>query len=462
MKRIFTIAAALLMTASVWAQAPQKMSYQAVVRNATNDLVTSTTVGVKISILQGSSSGTEEYVETQTAMTNDNGLVSLKIGDGNVVSGDISTIDWANGPYYIKTETDPTGGTSYTISGTTELLSVPYALHAETTGESSPWTENGSDIYYDDGDVSIGNGDLEVDGLVRTNANDANLIGYYRFGTTDARLYYYEAIDMMYIKGTSEFQVNANTILNDSAKVNGLLEVSENILADGEVIANANGSNTSSYFRFNNLGGPYMYYSTAFQDVSIVNALAGFRVSGDLNATGVKNFKIDHPADPENKYLYHAAIESDVPYNKYSGNITTDANGEAVVELPEYVQLVNKDFRYNLTVIGTFAQAIIGEEVSDNKFIIRTNQPNVKVSWELTGVRNDPYMKQNPYEAEVDKKEGEIGRYLSPELYNQPKEKGQDYQDPKEVEKESIRTDSNEGETLSEDENDILDKKVKQ
>lgn len=132
MKKIITICAVLLMTASVFAQAPEKMSYQAVVRDGSNALVSSTAVGMQISILQGSASGTAVYVETQTPTSNINGLVSLEIGSGTVVSGDFTTIDWVNGPYFIKTETDPTGGTSYSITGTSQLLSVPFALHAKT------------------------------------------------------------------------------------------------------------------------------------------------------------------------------------------------------------------------------------------------------------------------------------------------------------------------------------------
>ena len=112
------------------AQAPEKFSYQAVVRDGSNALVTSTDVGMQISILQGSANGVAVYMETQTPTTNANGLVSLEIGDGTVESGTFSTIDWANGPYFIKTETDPTGGTTYSIVGTSQLLSVPYALHA--------------------------------------------------------------------------------------------------------------------------------------------------------------------------------------------------------------------------------------------------------------------------------------------------------------------------------------------
>ena len=140
MKRIITIAAALLMTASVWAQAPEKMSYQAVVRDASNSLVTTQTVGMKISILQYVNFGAAVYVETQTPTSNANGLVSLEIGGGSatVITGTFNTIDWSDGPYFIKTETDPTGGATYTITGTNQLMSVPYALYAKTSGSSTP------------------------------------------------------------------------------------------------------------------------------------------------------------------------------------------------------------------------------------------------------------------------------------------------------------------------------------
>ena len=128
--KIYSIVAGLLLTASVWAQAPQKMSYQAVIRDNSSALITSTTVGMQISILQGSSTGTPVYVETQTPSTNANGLVSLEIGAGTIVTGTFAGINWATGPYFIKTETDPTGGTAYSIAGTNELMSVPYALNA--------------------------------------------------------------------------------------------------------------------------------------------------------------------------------------------------------------------------------------------------------------------------------------------------------------------------------------------
>ncbi|EAZ94967.1 Legionella vir region protein [Flavobacteria bacterium BAL38] len=132
MKKLYTILVALLMTATTFAQAPEKMSYQAVVRVVSGALVSEQVIGMKISILQTTATGTAVYVETQMPTTNVNGLVTLEIGSGTAVSGDFTTIDWANDTYFIKTEIDPTGGTSYNITGTSQLLSVPYALHAKT------------------------------------------------------------------------------------------------------------------------------------------------------------------------------------------------------------------------------------------------------------------------------------------------------------------------------------------
>jgi hypothetical protein len=120
----------LLLPEQLFSQAPQKMSYQAVIRNSNNTLITNSSVGMQISILQGSGNGPEAYVETHNTTTNANGLVSIEVGTGDVVLGNFALIDWSTGPYFIKSETDPLGGTNYTISGTNQLLSVPYALFA--------------------------------------------------------------------------------------------------------------------------------------------------------------------------------------------------------------------------------------------------------------------------------------------------------------------------------------------
>ena len=137
MKRLFTTLFILALTfVSVFAQAPQKMSYQAVVRNANNSLVANQNVSVRISILQGTATGSVVYMETQTVTTNTNGLMTLSIGEGIEVSGTFSGIDWADGPYFLKSEIDPDGGVSYAIESVQQLLSVPYALYANEAGNS--------------------------------------------------------------------------------------------------------------------------------------------------------------------------------------------------------------------------------------------------------------------------------------------------------------------------------------
>ena len=130
MKKLYSLITILLINMVAFAQAPQKMSYQAVIRNVSNALIDNQSVGMQISVLQGSDTGTPVYIETQTTTTNANGLVNIEIGTGTIVSGTFASIDWSTGTYYIKIETDPTGGTSYTINGTSQLLSVPYALYA--------------------------------------------------------------------------------------------------------------------------------------------------------------------------------------------------------------------------------------------------------------------------------------------------------------------------------------------
>lgn len=141
MKKIFTILAVVLLTTTVLAQSPEKMSYQAVIRNYNGELVVNQIIGMQISILKSSINGFPVYVETQITTSNENGLISIQIGSGTASIGAFNTIDWSNGPYFIKTEIDITGETNfnYTITGVSQLLSVPYALYAKkaetVTGE---------------------------------------------------------------------------------------------------------------------------------------------------------------------------------------------------------------------------------------------------------------------------------------------------------------------------------------
>jgi hypothetical protein len=159
-----------------------------------------------------------------------------------------------------------------------------------------------------------------------------------------------------------------------------------------------------------------------------MGGLAG-SFNGDVEVTGTLSkgggaFKIDHPLDPANKYLYHSFVESPDMKNIYDGNVTTDAVGEAVVVLPDWFEALNRDFRYQLTVLGQFAQAIIAEKIKDNRFKIRTSLPNVEVSWQVTGIRQDAFAERHRIPVEQVKPEKERGSYLHPEAFGQPAEKG--------------------------------------
>jgi len=625
----------------VRAEIPQKMSYQAIVRNATGELVKAKKINMRVSILQGSATGTPVYVETDTSTTNNNGLAHIQLGAGKVVSGIFSTIDWANGPYFIKTETDLAGGANYTLTGVSQFMSVPYAFHSKTveidnvndpdadpsneiqllskTGNTITLSKSSGSVSIDDADADPTNEiqSLSINGNslllsknggtvnipagadnwgTQTTTTDATLSGNGTtttplkiaqqaatkgqvlkwsgttwlpgnveesnnsgFGTGDSLVLkdsrgvirmvlnpntgtfkmmnndtvwysisvnspsekivknedgsftetkgdnsyetYFQKGDTKQLVNTYEQKVDENSGAVNSVLTtynnNQVIEktttniailglgyggevITEEFDSDGkkasETIKEVSGFNLSeqtitkrtfdksgnviSESKYENgnllyhksvdskgtfsfltnsegmslqgggvnkfvvtpsLDGSYYVglndgtknttgwnlYSDSYGNTYVCNSPTNFLdnvfIDKNLNVNGTKNFRIDYPNDPDNKYLVHASIESNEVLNKYSGKIITDKNGESIVTLPEYFTDVNIDFRYQLTVIGVFAQAIIFREIDNNQFIIKTDQPNVKVSWEVTARRNDQYMKENPFKAVIDK-----------------------------------------------------------
>jgi len=140
------------------------------------------------------------------------------------------------------------------------------------------------------------------------------------------------------------------------------------------------------------------------------------RVTGFLQKAG-GGFTVDHPMDPANKYLSHSFVESPEMLNVYSGTVTTNRDGVARVRLPAYFEALNREFRYQLTVIGQFARAVVSEEIKRNEFAIRTDPGRVKVCWQVTGVRKDAWAEANRVPVEETKTKKERGRYLHPELF---------------------------------------------
>ena len=176
MKKVFILSAAVLLTASVVAQSPEKMSYQAVIKDAANKLVVNQTIGIQISILQGSVTGLPVYVEQHLQSTNSNGLLSLEIGTGTALTGEFLSIDWANGPYFLKTETDLTGGTDYAVTGISQFLSVPYALHAKTAETLAGGLTESDPLYAASPAANVTAGDIvNLDNLSGINTGDQDL-----------------------------------------------------------------------------------------------------------------------------------------------------------------------------------------------------------------------------------------------------------------------------------------------
>ena len=172
-----------------------------------------------------------------------------------------------------------------------------------------------------------------------------------------------------------------------------------------------------------------------------VPGLAG-KFNGDVQVTGVLSkgggsFKIDHPLDPENRYLYHSFVESPDMMNIYNGLVSLGGNGEAVVEMPEWFGALNRDFRYLLTAVGAPMPGLyIADEIANNRFKISGGVAGMKVSWQVTGVRQDAWANKNRIKVEEDKSETERGHYLHPEAFNKAEERGVEWANQPELMRE--------------------------
>ncbi len=235
----------------------------------------------------------------------------------------------------------------------------------------------------------------------------------------------------------------SNTFLGDFAGLENTNGANNTFVGNGAGITNVTGDYNTALGKSSSASSAGLNFSTAIGAEAIVNnsdtivlgKVSGqyvgvnrpadtVRIPGNLIVSGSiskgsGSFRIDHPLDPANKYLYHSFVESPDMMNVYNGNAVTNENGEAEIVLPDYFEALNRDFRYQLTVIGQFAQVIVLAEVKDNRFRIKTDKPAVKVSWQVTGIRRDPFAEKNRIQTEVEKPENERGNYLHPELYEQ-------------------------------------------
>lgn len=453
LRNLFYAAVCVMFSSTAIAQ-PQKFNYQGVARMANGAPIAAQAIGMRISILDGSAIGTPVYVETHNATTNQFGLYNVAIGGGTVQSGNMSSIAWGTGDKYVKVEIDPAGGSSYTDLGAAQLLSVPYALYSATgvPGPAGPQGAQGPAGPAGSANISGTTNYLVKFTNTTTGGNSSVFDNNGKVGigsTTPKSLFYVQgsAGDTVNI-GSDQFDQHSIVALSSTSSTtritNTILGNASNSSAENHgVTGYANGSNSATYnvglfgvgIASSNAGniGVYGYagggtFNTAIYGNAGTSAWAGY-FNGNVNITGSiakgsGTFKIDHPLDPANKYLYHSFVESPDMMNIYNGNVTTDANGVATVTLPGYFEALNKDFRYQLTTIGTFAQAIVAEKVQGNQFVIKTDKPNVEVSWQVTGIRKDKYAEANRVVPEVEKEEQYKGYYVHPTEYGQPEEKG--------------------------------------
>lgn len=500
--KILLLIAGISLGLAVSAQVPQMIDYQGMARDGAGTPIANTMISARMSVIEGPMpGGTLVYSEKHTPMTNSYGLFHFMIGDGNPLSGDFSTINWAMGDFYIQTEIDPTGGNAFIDMGTSKMATVPFAFYAASAGGggSSPWMSNPPDIYYNDGFVGIGT-DMPTDYLhIHNPGGEAHArltstgMSYFKAdsdgnsglnmlegGTDVAWLYWnpfsqavfmYENADQtmtwknnMVGTGTTEPLVQLHAVEENSPGTYGddlnvyysntqnlspaVFGWAENNTSDINYGVLGHAYSTTSLYNegvFGEGGGGsnnnYGIYGVGYGDAGSSYSIAVYgddmgaasdnyagyfigdvHISGTLSKSG-GSFKIDHPQDPANKYLVHSFVESPDMMNIYNGNVVTDASGMARVELPDYFDALNIDFRYQLTVIGEFAQAIVKEEISGNHFSIQTDKPNVKVSWQVTGVRNDAWARANRIMPEVEKSAHEKGLYMHPELFGKSSDK---------------------------------------
>ncbi len=312
-----------------------------------------------------------------------------------------------------------TAGLPYGVLG----VSSSAAVYGASSGASS--TGSASTLIHLNGVWGDYGGEAEASGIGVLGTADNNWAGAFNNNSPTVPALFSEN-ETSTAGGEVFYALMPNLLINSAAILGdpGCAESNGNM---GLQLGQLGMSGCTNYTLLgNNVGGTYLnavsgqtvHLRVANSDVVKVST-GSVSITGTLSATGTKNFRIDHPLDPANKYLTHAAIESSEVLNLYSGNATLDDSGAAVVQLPDWFEAINKDFRYQLTNIGAFAPVYIAEEVSGGRFKIAGGKPGAKVSWQVTGVRNDAWEKAYPMVVEADKG-ADRGHYLTPELYGAP------------------------------------------
>jgi len=467
----------VLVTEAAWAQAPSRMTYQAVVRTPSGALVSQSTVGLRLSIVRDSVNGVVVYREVfqPPPSTNAHGLLTVELGGGQPLIGTLSGVDWGAGPHFVRTEVDLSGGSNYAVLGTTPLLAVPYALMAEKLAyldrgtavgntpywNGSTWVSGSRNLYHDGTNVGIGTaappntklyvfGDSVAVSAYSTRQNAASLqnnsdayatLYAENFGNAPAAVFAADSFANATVYAYAPF---SNAILGYSTGTYATIAATNPNGPAGYLYGNSaystlltgNDSGTALHATGGTANLAAAYFQPAsgaagwYNTSSAVN-LGNLAVGGTLSkAAGT--FRIDHPVEPANKFLVHSFVESPDMMNLYNGNVVTDAEGWATVELPAYFCAENKEFRYQLTPVGGdgFTRVRVASKIERNRFKVQSEVPYTEISWQVTGIRQDPYARAHPIEVEPLKTPQEQGRFLHPELFGRPASEGLLYMAP--------------------------------
>lgn len=366
------------------------LSVQGVLRKSDGAAVPDGQYSLTFRLWDAATNGTAVHTETQSSVQVTGGIYSTLLGTTTAMTAPFDK------PYYLGV----TVGAGQELIPRAQLSSAPYTLAIR--GQSNVVPSNGSvgvgtlqpksklDV---EGGLAVG---ATYSGATAAPANGAIIEGKVGIGTSS-------------VPSDAVLQVGTRLL---TVRTDGRTGINHYFT---DVALNVRGV-TGDYYHFN-------VEKPDGTDVFSVLPNGNSYTQGNVTASGSKQFVIDHPLDPANKVLTHICIESPEAFNLYQGLVTLDANGEAWVELPEYYDALNKDSRYQLTCVGGWAQVYIAEEVKNNRFRIAGGVPGMKVSWQVTGTRNDPWMRDNKPAVERLKKGEEAGTYFYPAGYGQPAEK---------------------------------------
>ena len=233
----------------------------------------------------------------------------------------------------------------------------------------------------------------------------------------------------MQAQSTSGYGVYGASVSN--VGIRGVSDTSAGILGGSNSGPGVEGSSSTGYGMWAGSGSNDGVHATSNSGNGLyatsTSGNAGY-FQGDVTVTGtctgcLGTYRIDDPLDPDNKYLNQAGVASSDMLDLYTGHVALDANGEAWVDMPSWFQALNEDFDYQLTCVGGYAPVYVAQEIQNNRFEIAGGRAGLKVSWQVTGTRHDPYAQQHPIPTEQNKPAGEQGTYLHPELYGQPDSK---------------------------------------